>query len=66
VQEAASVSKQDRFTTLLQHVTFDLLGDSFYVLKRQASPGVDAVTWQEYVAKLEVAFVICAAAPGSI
>ena len=26
----------------------DLLRDSFYALKRQAAPGVDGVTWQEY------------------
>jgi hypothetical protein len=26
----------------------DLLRDSFYALKRQASPGVDGVLWQEY------------------
>jgi RNA-directed DNA polymerase len=47
------VRKQERFTALLHHVTFDLLRDSFYVLKRQASPGVDGVTWQEYEAELE-------------
>jgi RNA-directed DNA polymerase len=26
----------------------DLLRDSYYALKRQAAPGVDGVTWQEY------------------
>ena len=31
----------------------DLLRDSFYALKRKASPGVDGVTWQEYETGLE-------------
>ena len=36
------------FTALLNHVTVDLLRDSFYALKRKAAPGVDGVTWQGY------------------
>jgi hypothetical protein len=31
----------------------DLLRDSFYALQRQASPGIDGVTWQEYETGLE-------------
>ena len=50
VRQAASVRKQERFTALLHHVTLNLLRDSFYALKRQAAPGVDGVTWQEYEA----------------
>src|SRR5499427_4794418 len=53
VRQAASVRKQERFTALLHHVTLNLLRDSFYALKRQASPGVDGVTWQEYETGLE-------------
>ena len=53
VRQAASVRKQERFTALLHHVTLNLLRDSFYALKRQASPGVDGVTWQEYGRDLE-------------
>ena len=48
VRKAASVKKQERFTALLHHVTLNLLRDSFFALKRQAAPGVDGVTWQEY------------------
>ena len=48
VRKAARERKQERFTTLLHHVTVDLLRDSFYALQRKASPGVDGVTWQEY------------------
>jgi RNA-directed DNA polymerase len=53
VRQAASVRKQERFTALLHHVTLNLLRDSFFALKRQAAPGVDGVTWQEYEAGLE-------------
>ena len=45
--------RQERFTALLHHLNIDLLRDSFYALKRQASPGVDGVTWQEYETGLE-------------
>src|ERR1051325_8050173 len=53
VRQAAKERRQDRFTALLHHVTVGLLRDSFYALKRQAAPGVDGVTWQEYEAGLE-------------
>jgi RNA-directed DNA polymerase len=53
VRQAASERKQERFTALLHHLSVRLLRDSFYALKRQASPGVDGVTWQEYEAGLE-------------
>jgi len=48
VRQAARERKQERFTALLHHLSVRLLRDSFYALKRQASPGVDGVTWQEY------------------
>ena len=51
--QAASVRKQERFTALLHHLSLNLLRDSFFALKRQASPGVDGVTWQEYETGLE-------------
>jgi len=53
VRQAAKSRKQERFTALLHLVTVDLLRDSFYALKRQAAPGVDGVTWQEYETGLE-------------
>jgi len=53
VRKAARERKQERFTALLHHLNIDLLRDSFYALKRQASPGVDGVTWQEYETGLE-------------
>jgi RNA-directed DNA polymerase len=53
VRKAARERKQERFTSLLHRVTTSLLRDSFYALKRQASPGVDGVRWQEYESGLE-------------
>src|ERR1700688_121104 len=53
VRKAAKERKQERFTSLLHHLTVDLLRDSFYTLQRKASPGVDGVTWQEYETGLE-------------
>jgi hypothetical protein len=53
VRQAARKRKQERFTTLLRHLSVELLCDSFYALKRQASPGVDGVTWQEYETGLQ-------------
>ncbi len=53
VREAASRDKRARFTALLHHVTTKLLMGSFYALKREAAPGVDGVTWQEYETDLD-------------
>jgi hypothetical protein len=48
VRKAARQRKQEKFTTLLHHLTEGLLRDSFYALKREAATGVDGVTWKEY------------------
>src|SRR5437879_1274701 len=53
VRKAAKERKQERFTTLLHHLTVDLLRDSYYALKRKAAPGVDGVRWAEYEDGLE-------------
>lgn len=53
VREAARRDKQTRFTALLHHVTVELLRDSYYALKREAAPGVDGITWQEYGTNLD-------------
>lgn len=53
VRKRARDSKQERFTTLLNHLTVDLLRDSFRSLQWKASPGVDGVRWQEYEEGLE-------------
>jgi|HubBroStandDraft_1064217.scaffolds.fasta_scaffold75711_2 RNA-directed DNA polymerase len=48
VRQVARRDKKVRFTALLHHVTRELLFRSFYQLKREAKPGVDGQTWQEY------------------
>ena len=53
VRQAARERKKEQFTTLLHHVTEDLLRASFYALKRKAAPGVDGVTWKQYEDGLE-------------
>ncbi|HEY6369211.1 MAG TPA: reverse transcriptase domain-containing protein [Candidatus Sulfotelmatobacter sp.] len=53
VRRAARERKQERFTSLLHHLSVELLRDSFYALQRKASPGIDGVSWQEYETGLE-------------
>jgi group II intron reverse transcriptase/maturase len=53
VRQAARQRRKERFTTLLHHVTIDLLRVAFYALKRDAAPGVDGLTWRDYEADLE-------------
>jgi RNA-directed DNA polymerase len=53
VRQAAKERKQERFTALLHHLSVGLLRDSIYALQRQASPGIDGVTWLEYETGLE-------------
>lgn len=53
VREAAQRDATQRFTTLLHHVTPDLLRQSYTALKHEAAAGVDEVTWQDYGRGLE-------------
>ena len=48
VREAARRDRQCRFTSLLHHVTPELLKDSYYRLSRKAATGVDGVSWRDY------------------
>jgi len=57
VRQAAKVRKKERFTALLHHVNVELLRDAYFWLQRNAAPGVDGVTWQEYAQDLEVNLV---------
>jgi hypothetical protein len=41
VRKAAREHKDMKFTALLHHLNVDLLRESFYSLKRKATPGVD-------------------------
>jgi RNA-directed DNA polymerase len=53
VRQAARQRRKERFTALFHHVTVDLLRMAFFALKRNAAPGVDGLTWQDYEADLE-------------
>lgn len=53
VRDAAQKDKKLRFTSLLHHITPELLRASFMELKKQAAPGVDGETWQDYAVECE-------------
>jgi RNA-directed DNA polymerase len=53
VREAATRNKGMRFTALLHHVDVDRLRTAFRALKKDAAPGVDGMTWQQYAEHLE-------------
>ncbi|MBL8242231.1 MAG: group II intron reverse transcriptase/maturase [Bryobacterales bacterium] len=53
VRQRARENKEERFTTLLHHLTVDLLRESYNALKKSAAPGVDGVKWAEYGEGLE-------------
>lgn len=53
LREAAKRDRKVRFTALLHHVTVEVLRDAFHALKRDASPGIDGVTWRQYDEGLE-------------
>src|SRR3954463_4456725 len=53
VRTAARHRKKERFTTLFHHLSIDLFREAFLTLKRDAAPGVDGLTWQDYESDLE-------------
>ena len=53
IRQAARERKEARFTALLHHVSVGHLREAFYALKRDAAPGVDGLTWQDYEVDLE-------------
>jgi RNA-directed DNA polymerase len=53
IREAVNRNRQDKLTALLHHLTIDVLRASFFSLKKSAAPGVDEMTWTEYVEGLE-------------
>lgn len=53
VRVAARRDKKLKFTSLLHHITPDLLKASFFDLKKNAAPGEDGETWQDYATDFE-------------
>ena len=53
VRQDAKQRKKEQLTSLLHHVSVDLLRLAFFELKRNAAPGVDGLTWQDYETDLD-------------
>ena len=54
VRQAARKDKKLRFTSLLHHIYNPaMLREAYFGLKRDAAPGVDGQTWQQYGQELE-------------
>ena len=53
IRIAARQRRKERFTSLFNHITIDLLEDAFEDLKQDAAAGVDGLTWKEYDENLE-------------
>jgi RNA-directed DNA polymerase len=53
IRQAAKQRKKERFTALFHHISVPMLRTAFYALKRDAAPGVDGLTWQDYEADLD-------------
>jgi group II intron reverse transcriptase/maturase len=52
VRRVPAKMKGTRFTALLHHVDVQQLGAAFNVLKTDAAPGIDGVTWEQYAENL--------------
>src|SRR5213079_2161194 len=52
IRQVARQRKKERFTSLFHHISVELLRVVFFALKRDAAPGVDGLTWQDYEADL--------------
>jgi group II intron reverse transcriptase/maturase len=48
IRQAARQRKKERFTTLLHHISVDLLAEAFGELKANAAAGVDGLRWEDY------------------
>jgi RNA-directed DNA polymerase len=53
VRQVARQRRKEKFTTLFHHLRIPMLQTAFFALKRDAAPGVDGLTWQDYEADLD-------------
>jgi len=53
IRKAAREKKQAKFIALLHHVDVPMLRTAFHALRRDAAPGADGLTWQDYEADLD-------------
>src|ERR1700720_3398078 len=47
IRRVAKERKKEKFTSLLHHISIDLLDEAFFELKEEAAPGVDGMTLEE-------------------
>jgi group II intron reverse transcriptase/maturase len=57
LRQRAIEHRNERFTSLLHHITVDLLSKAYHWLKHDAAVGVDGVTWDAYGADLQANLV---------
>src|SRR3954452_22921809 len=53
LRQAVARNKKEKLTALLHHVSLDTLRWAFFEQRKDAAPGVDRLTWEEYAADLE-------------
>src|SRR6266508_4562259 len=53
IRRVAKERKKEKFTSLLHHISIDLLDEAFSELKQDAAPGIDGLTWRDYERNLE-------------
>src|SRR6266702_114770 len=51
IRQVARQRTKEKFTTLLHHISTDHLEQAFLELKEGAAPGVDGLTWRDYIPK---------------
>ena len=53
IRQVAKTRKKEKRTTLFHHLNVPMLRTAFLALRREAAPGVDGLTWQDYEADLD-------------
>lgn len=53
IREAVNRNKGEKLTALLHHVTTACLRWAFFQLRKDAAPGIDGTTWEDYAEGLE-------------
>src|SRR6266567_4380760 len=53
IRRVAKERKKEKFTSLLHHISIDLLDEAFFELKEDAAAGVDGLSWADYEQNLE-------------
>jgi len=59
IRQVARQRTEEKFTTLLHHISTDHLEQAFLELKEDAAPGVDGLRWRDYEADLEHNLEVC-------